>query len=93
MAKTDTVYMRIEPKLKANAEAVLSTLGLSPNDAITIFLKQVVLQKGLPFAVKIPPMTKAEAQATFYEKIREAEMSFNNEPRLSIDELKEKLGV
>ena len=93
MAKTDTVYMRIEPKLKANAEAVLSTLGLSPNEAITIFLKQVVLQKGLPFAVKIPPITRAEAQSAFYEKKREAELSFTNEPRLSIDELKEKLEV
>jgi len=93
MAKTDTVYMRIEPKLKANAEAVLSSLGLTPNEAINIFLNQVVLHKGLPFAVKIPPMTKAEAQAAFYEKIREAEESFANEPHFTIEELKEKLGV
>jgi DNA-damage-inducible protein J len=93
MAKTDTMYMRIEPRLKANAEAVLSTLGMTPNEAINIFLNQVVLQKGLPFAVKLPPMTKTEAQGILYEKIREAEDSFANEPHLTLDELKAKLGV
>jgi len=93
MAKTDTVYMRIDPRLKANAEAVLSALGLSPNEAINIFLNQVVLQKGLPFEIKIPQISKAEAQAVFYEKIREAEKSFAEEPRLTIEELKEKLGL
>ncbi|MCL2861323.1 MAG: type II toxin-antitoxin system RelB/DinJ family antitoxin [Firmicutes bacterium] len=93
MPKTDTVYMRIEPMLKANAEMVLSTLGLTPNEAITIFLKQVVLQRGLPFAVKIPPMTKAEAKEVFFEKVKEAEESFENEERLTLKELKEKLGV
>jgi len=93
MAKTDIVYMRIEPALKANAEAVLSALGLTPNEAINIFLNQVVLQKGLPFAVKIPPMTKAEAQSAFYKKIKEAEDSFENEAHLTLEELRVRLGV
>ena len=93
MAKTDTVYMRIDPKLKTNAEAVLNQLGITPNEAINIFLNQVVLQRGLPFAVKMPPMTKDEAAAIFFERIKEAEESFASEPRLTLAELKEKLGV
>jgi DNA-damage-inducible protein J len=93
MARTDTMYMRIEPALKANAEAILSKLGLTPNEAINIFLNQVVLQRGLPFSVKMPPLTRAEAEAAFFERVKEAEESFQNEPHLTIGELKEKLGV
>ena len=93
MPKTDSMYMRIDPKLKANAEAILSRLGLTPNDAINVFLNQVVLQRGLPFAVKMPPMTRPEAEAIFFDKIREAEESFANEQSMTIDELEAKLGV
>ena len=93
MPKTDSMYMRIDPKLKADSEAILSRLGLTPNDAINVFLNQVVLHRGLPFAVKMPAMTRAEAEAIFFDKIREAEESFANEPSMTIDELEAKLGV
>lgn len=53
-AKTGYINARVEPKLKKQAEAVLDKIGLSTTDAVTIFLKQVVAQKGLPFEVKIP---------------------------------------
>lgn len=55
MARTSNVFARVEPELKAQAEIVLNQLGLPMSNAIGIFLKQVVLQRGLPFEVKIPP--------------------------------------
>ena len=54
MAKSDMIRARIEPELKREAETVFSRLGLSTTQAITLFYKQVSLQQGLPFAVKIP---------------------------------------
>ena len=54
MTKTETVRARIEPKLKRDAEAVLTKLGLSTSEAITLFLRQVTLRRGLPFPVQIP---------------------------------------
>ena len=54
MAKTETIRARIEPQLKLQAEELFSQLGLSVTQAITLFYKQATLQKGLPFAVKIP---------------------------------------
>ena len=54
MAKTANMYARIEPDLKSQAEAILSALGISASNAITMFYKQIVLQKGLPFEVKLP---------------------------------------
>ncbi|MFU9945573.1 type II toxin-antitoxin system RelB/DinJ family antitoxin [Fannyhessea vaginae] len=53
MAKTANLYTRIDPKLKEQAEYILNSLGLPPSSAITMFYKQVVLQQGLPFDVKL----------------------------------------
>ena len=53
-AKRGFINARIEPKLKKSAEAVLDKIGLSTTDALTIFFKQVVAHKGMPFEVKVP---------------------------------------
>jgi DNA-damage-inducible protein J len=63
MGKTQTVRARIEPGLKRDAEAVLKKIGLTSSEAITLFLTQVKLNQGLPFAVRIPnKQTRAKAR-------------------------------
>ncbi len=52
--KSANLYARIEPDVKENAEHILSTLGISTSSAINMFYKQIILNNGLPFAVKIP---------------------------------------
>ncbi len=52
--KSANLYVRIEPDVKENAEHILSTLGISTSSAINMFYKQIILNNGLPFAVKIP---------------------------------------
>jgi DNA-damage-inducible protein J len=52
--KTVTVRARVDSKLKADAEAVLKTLGLTASDAIRMFYGQVATRKGLPFKAKVP---------------------------------------
>jgi DNA-damage-inducible protein J len=54
VGKTETIRARVEPKLKRDAEAVLKKIGLTPSEAITLFLAQVKLTKGIPFPVRIP---------------------------------------
>ncbi len=54
MAKTATVRARVDPELKRGAEAVLKKIGLTSSEAITLFLAQVKLRKGLPFSVHMP---------------------------------------
>lgn len=68
MAKTDMIRARVEPDLKREAEAVFSWLGLSATEAIRLFYKQVTLQHGLPFAVKIPNAETREALRQAYER-------------------------
>lgn len=60
MAKTAMITARVEPELKANAEKILKRLGISTTEAISLFLSQIRLQKGLPFEVKIPNKTTLE---------------------------------
>jgi len=54
MSKTSYINIRTDLELKQQSEAILSKLGLTKTEAINIFLKQVVLNDGLPFEVKIP---------------------------------------
>ena len=54
MGKTETVRARVEPELKRDAEAVLRKIGLTSSEAITLFLTQVKLTKGLPFPLSLP---------------------------------------
>jgi DNA-damage-inducible protein J len=54
MAKTETIRARVEPALKRDAEAVLKKLGLTPSEAITLFLTQVKLTKSVPFSLHVP---------------------------------------
>jgi DNA-damage-inducible protein J len=54
MAKTANLYARIEPQLKSEAESILDSLGIPASNAITMFYKQIVLQRGLPFNVQLP---------------------------------------
>lgn len=37
------------------AEHILSELGIPASEAINLFYKQIILQRGLPFALKLPP--------------------------------------
>lgn len=54
MQKTEQINVRIKPEIKADAETVFHNLGITPTQAITMFYKQVSLQKGIPFEVKVP---------------------------------------
>lgn len=52
--KTANLYARIEPETKLSAESILETLGIPVSTAINMFYKQIILNNGLPFDVKVP---------------------------------------
>ena len=63
MAKTANLYARIEPDVKEQAENILDALGIPASNAINMFYKQIILQRGLPFEVKIPGARPIDASA------------------------------
>ena len=54
MARTANVFARVEPEIKEQAESVLDQLGIPMSNAVGMFLRQIVLQKGIPFEMKLP---------------------------------------
>ena len=66
MAKTANLNIRMDPKIKTEAEALFSTFGMTVSDAVNIFLHQALLEGGLPFAVK-QPRYNAETEAAMAE--------------------------
>lgn len=54
MARTSNIFARVEPEIKEQAESVLNQLGIPMSNAVSMFLRQVVIQRGIPFEVKLP---------------------------------------
>lgn len=55
--RTSNVYTRVDPETKAQAEAILDQLGIPMSNAIGMFLKQIVMHRGIPFDMKLPANT------------------------------------
>ena len=54
MEKSEILNLRVNPTLKKDAEAVLGRLGVPMSTAVDMFLNQIVLTGGIPFAVTLP---------------------------------------
>ena len=69
MAKTANLYARIEPELKEQAETILAALGIPASNAITMFYKQIILQRGIPFERKPPERKPVDMNALSQEQL------------------------
>jgi addiction module RelB/DinJ family antitoxin len=54
LEKTATLNLRVNPDVKKNAETILAQLGVPMATAVDMFLKQVALTGGIPFAITLP---------------------------------------
>ena len=54
--KTASLYVRLDPEVKAQAEKILSDLGVPASNAINMFYKQIILHRGIPFEISMPIM-------------------------------------
>lgn len=60
MAKTATIQTRVDPIVKNNAQIILKKLNISMSEAISMYLSQITLHKGIPFELKIPNQVTAK---------------------------------
>lgn len=80
MAKTAIIQTRIDPAVKEEAQKVLETLHISMSEAISLYLTQVALHRGIPFEIRIPNRVTLGA-------LQDAEERRNLRAVDSIDEL------
>lgn len=58
--RTASIYTRVDPETKDRAENILNQLGIPMTNAIAMFLKQVVIQRGIPFELRLPDSAPEE---------------------------------
>jgi len=82
--KTRTnVYL--DTKMKKKAQEIFKQYGMGLSDAFNIFLSQSVMEKGIPFQIKIPN----DETAQVIKDAREGK----NMTKVSLDELKKEVGA
>jgi DNA-damage-inducible protein J len=86
MSSSATVQVRVDEQTKTQAKEVLSALHLSMSEAICLFLRQVVLHRGIPFEVKIP-------NALTRETLEKAERGEDVKEFATVEELFKDLGI
>lgn len=95
MARTANIFARVEPKVKEQAEKVLEQLGIPMSNAIGIFLRQVVLQRGIPFDMKLPnkkPLSIEELSVEeFNAEIEKGMADLNSGNTVSADKVIDKM--
>ena len=60
MAKKAIIQTRIDSRIKEDAQEILTRLNITMSEAISLYLAQITLHKGIPFEVKIPNALTAE---------------------------------
>lgn len=93
--KTASVNVRIQENVKAKAEEILDTMGVSRATAIDMFYRQIIMHNGIPFPVTIP--SELPARDALDERRFNALMSTGYSQALSgdsygIDEVFDDLG-
>ena len=61
MTKSAYIRARIEPMLKAKAEAVFNQIGMTPSQVITMLYKQVSRNRKVPLELHLPNKETAQA--------------------------------
>ena len=51
MSRSAVLNLRIEPEVKANAEELFGSFGLTVTDAVNVFLRQSLMRGGFPFEI------------------------------------------
>ena len=84
MSRSATIHATVDEKTKAGAKKILDRLGMSMSEAIAVYFRQIVLNRGLPFEIKIP---NALTEQTFKKTDKGVDLHAVD----SVDELFEEL--
>lgn len=92
--KTASIFTRVTPELKQQAEDVLDQLQIPMSTALSMFLQQVVNQGQIPFEIKLPDKPLDYASLTkdeFNNAIQEGFDNFNKNNSFSAEEIRNEL--
>ena len=65
--KIANVIARVEPDIKAEAEAILEQLGLPVSVVINSLYRQIIMTNGIPFPMTVPAQIRTRDEMTAEE--------------------------
>jgi DNA-damage-inducible protein J len=70
MPQTSVIQVRVNTKLKKEAENLFDEMGLDISSAMRLFLKQAVMHNGIPFSL--------QRQGTFFDDLDDEAIRLND---------------
>ena len=86
MAETTNLSIRMDRNLKDEADQVFSALGMNLTTAITVFVRQAVRQKKIPFEIALYPEGKNKI-VSMRDAVAASERIWQNSIQNGTDEL------
>ena len=62
MKKTETIHIRVAPDIKKEAESVINDMGLNLSYAVSVYLKQIINLKRIPFEISTADLKEREKE-------------------------------
>jgi len=84
MSRSAVLNLRIEPKIKTDAEELFGSFGLTVTDAVNVFLRQSLMRGGFPFEI-----VRYKPNAVTQAAIAEAERLMNDPNAKSFTSMEE----
>jgi len=86
MNSSATIQVRVDEPTKTQAKNVFNMLGMSLSEGVCLFLRQVIMHRGIPFEVKIP-------NALTRETLEKSERGEDVKEFATVEELFKDLGI
>jgi DNA-damage-inducible protein J len=83
---TTNIQVRVDPNLKAEAEQLFSDIGLDMPTAVRLFLKQSIINNGIPFALERDPFYSSGNQTHLAKVARDLREGKNSAAHELIEE-------
>jgi DNA-damage-inducible protein J len=83
---TTNIQVRVDRNLKAEAEQLFSDIGLDMPTAVRLFLKQSIINNGIPFALERDPFYSSSNQTHLAKVARDLREGKNSAAHELIEE-------
>ena len=74
--RTANINVRVDPELKRQVNTILTELGITESSAITMFYRQIILNKGIPFSLILPSTIVDENKISTEDLNRELDKGY-----------------
>jgi len=86
MPKTASLNIRIDPETKAGAEKLYANFGITITDAVNMFLRQSLIDGGMPFRLSVKPTLDEQLTAAIWKSNpKKIDVDFDEQGNILID--------